>query len=143
MNEFFGIANLAVLPAWLLLAFAPRWKWTERLVLSGVWSLAMSVVYLLLVVRWMPGANGGFSSLEQVRSFFMSDGLLLAGWTHYLAFDLLIGVFEVRQAREHSIPHLLVVPCLALTLYLGPIGFLLFFIVKSIRLKRVAEVGPR
>ena len=56
--------------------------------------------------------------------------MLLAGWIHYLAFDLLIGTWETRDARERGLPHLLLVPCLVLTFLLGPAGWLLYMGVR-------------
>ena len=111
-------------------AFLPRWRWTARLVLSGVWSALLSILYLVLAILYMPGAEGGFGSLAEVRTLFQSDALLLAGWVHYLAFDLFIGAWEVRDAWRLNIPHVLVVPCLILTFLLGPAGLLAYFIVR-------------
>ena len=140
LAQTFSICSTFAAAGWLLLIVLPRWRVTERLVISGFWSIALSVVYLVLVVRYMPGAEGGFGSLEEVRALFGVEALLLAGWVHYLAFDLLAGEIEMKQAKEAGIPHLLMVPVLLLTFFLGPIGLVVFLIVKSIRLRRVAEV---
>ena len=140
LAQTFSICSTFAAAGWLLLIVLPRWRVTERLVISGFWSIALSVVYLVLVVRYMPGAEGGFGSLEEVRALFGVEALLLAGWVHYLAFDLLVGAIEVKQAKDAGIPHLLMVPVLLLTFFLGPIGLVVFLIVKSIRLRRVAEV---
>ncbi len=142
MPQLFSWCNLFALVGWLLLIVAPRWRWTERLVVSGLWSVLLSVVYLLLMARYLPGAEGGFGSIADVRQLFTVDALLLAGWVHYLAFDLFLGAVEVRQAKPLGIPHLVIVPILVLTFLLGPIGLLLFFIVKSVRQRRLAEVVP-
>ena len=75
--------------------------------------------------------EGDFNSLAGVRGLFQSDRLLLAGWIHYLAFDLFIGSWEVRDARRLGIPHLLVVPCLLCTLMAGPVGLALYFAVRG------------
>ena len=61
--------------------------------------------------------------------------MLLAGWIHYLAFDLFIGGWETRDAVRNGIPHLLVIPCLLLTFMLGPIGLLAYFALRSGRLR--------
>jgi hypothetical protein len=140
-GQLFTICNDLALVGWALLVLAPRWRWTERLVLSGAWSLLLSLVYLALVVIFFPSAQGGFGSLEAVRRLFDNEWLLLAGWVHYLAFDLLIGAVEVRQSRAAGIPHLALVPCLVLTLLFGPIGLLCFFVVKSVRQRRAAGVA--
>jgi len=83
-------------------------------------------LYLTLMGLNLIGADGGFSSLAEVARLFENPSLLLAGWVHYLAFDLFIGAWEVRDARRLGIPHLLVVPCLVLTFMLGPVGLLLY-----------------
>ena len=139
MEQLFSTASTFAVIGWALLIFLPRWRWTERLVISGYWSLALCLVYLVLIVLFMPGAEGGFGSLAEVRTFFTVDALLLAGWVHYLAFDLFVGAIEVRQAKAAAIRHLLVVPALVLTFLLGPIGLLVFFVVKSIRQRSLAE----
>lgn len=140
MDQLFSICSGFAVVGWLLLLFLPRWRWTERLVLSGWWSLLLSVLYLFMIVRFMPGADGGFGSIADVRAFFREDALLLAGWVHYLAFDLLVGALEVRQAKESNIPHLLLIPALILTFLLGPIGLILFFIIKAVRQRKLTEV---
>jgi hypothetical protein len=66
-----------------------------------------------------------------VRTLFENPWGLLAGWTHYLAFDLFIGGWEVRDAQRRGIPHLLVVPALVLTFLLGPGGLLLYLAIRS------------
>ncbi len=142
MDQLFSLCSAFAMLGWLLLILAPRWRWTGALVLSGAWSLVLSAIYLVLVVLFMPGAAGGFGSIAEVRALFSSDALLLAGWVHYLAFDLLAGALEVRQAKASGIPHLLLVPVLLLTFFLGPVGLLLFFLIKSVRQRKLAEIFP-
>ena len=76
---------------------------------------------------------GGFSSLPAVATLFSQPWLLLAGWVHYLSFDLFIGAWETRDSQAHRIPHFLVVPCLLLTFMLGPIGLLAYFVLRTLR----------
>jgi len=102
----------------------PRQSWVER-VIAGV-PIALTVVYLALIASHWIGSSGGFSTLAAVAQLFANPWLLLAGWVHYLCFDLLIGCWEVRDARARRIPHLLGLPCLALTFLFGPIGWLLY-----------------
>jgi ABA DEFICIENT 4-like len=140
MDQLFVLCNAFAIAGWVLLAAAPRWRWTERLVLSGVWSVALAVVYTALVASALPGAEGSFNSIAGVRALFANDALLTAGWTHYLAFDLMIGALEVRLANRDGLPHIVVIPILFLTLMLGPVGLLAFFITKSIRDGRIANL---
>jgi len=126
-ESLFSLCSTGVVPGWLLLIFAPRWRWTQRLVASGGLSLLLAAVYLVLIAIHFKGAEGGFGSLAEVARLFRNPYLLLAGWIHYLAFDLFIGGWEVRDAQALGLPHPAVVPCLLLTFLFGPIGLLTYF----------------
>ena len=126
----FSIANNAVLPAWILLAVAPRWKVTNWLVHSAAFSLVIAAIYGVVIAMGMGQAEGGMTSLAGVQQLFANPLVALAGWLHYLAFDLFIGAWETRNARRLGIPHWQVIPCLFFTLMLGPVGLLLYFIVR-------------
>lgn len=141
-ETLFSICSRFVLPGWLLLLVAPRWKWTARLISSCLIPLPLACVYLWLIVTHFRGASGGFGSLAQVAQLFANPYLLLAGWIHYLAFDLFIGSWEVRDAQRLGVHHLWVVPCLLLTFLLGPIGLLLYFVLRC-SLRREFLVGAR
>jgi hypothetical protein len=127
--ETFSFVNLTVIPAWLMLIFLPRSNWT-RIVAAYAVPAALAIVYLTLLLMNTPPQGAGFSSITQVERLFSSQWLLLAGWVHYLAFDLFIGAWEVRDAYRLNIPHLLVIPCLILTFLVGPVGLLAYFIVR-------------
>ena len=130
-ETLFSLASAAVLPGWALLVLVPGWKWTARLVGPVLIPALLSLLYLyLLAARWAILA-GGFGSLATVRRLFDDPAVLLAGWVHYLAFDLFIGSWEVRDAQRLALPHLLVVPCLLLTLLFGPVGFLSYLVVRA------------
>ena len=127
----FVLCSGLVMPGWLLLVFAPRWRWTDRLVSLNLLPLLLAAVYLGLIVSRFGTAEGGFGSLARVRQLFQDPYLLLAGWAHYLAFDLFVGGWEARDARRLGLPHLLVAPCLVLTLLFGPTGFLLYCALRG------------
>jgi Domain of unknown function (DUF4281) len=135
-ETLFRIASAGVLPGWLLLLLAPRARITERVVLSGFYPLAFAAAYLVLIVAFYPGAPGGIGSLADVDRLFRNPYLLLAGWVHYLAFDLFVGAWEARDAAQRGVPHLLVIPCLVLTFLFGPIGLLAYFGARAITSRR-------
>jgi hypothetical protein len=139
-EQLFKICNMLVLPGWLLLIFAPGWRWTARIVQTCILPLLLALVYLYLIVAHFGDAQGGFGSLAQVSLLFQNPYALLAGWVHYLAFDLFVGSWEVRDARRLGIWHPLLIPCLALTFFFGPIGLLLYFILRwTIKRKFLVE----
>jgi hypothetical protein len=128
-EQFFSILNLIAVSGWLMLIILPRVRWTSTVV-PVVLPSVFAVVYVMLIAATLTRSEGGFSSLASVRTLFDNPWLLLAGWTHYLAFDLFVGGWEVRDAQRHGIPHLLVVPALVLTFLFGPAGLLLYLAIR-------------
>jgi hypothetical protein len=138
-ESLFSAASFLVLPGWLLLVFLPRWSWTQR-VAAVVVPLTLGAMYLALIAtNFGKNQGGGFGSLAQISQLFQNPFLLLAGWIHYLAFDLFIGAWEVRDAGRLRISQALVVPCLVLTFLFGPIGLLTWFVIRS-SVRGLAEV---
>jgi hypothetical protein len=137
-SQAFDILNLIALVAWVLLALSPRLpRWTSR-VTGAVVPGFFAAAYVAMVVTNWAGSEGGFSSLSGVAALFSNPWILLAGWTHYLAFDLLVGNWEVHDARTRGIPYVLVLPCLVLTFLFGPAGWLLYGILRSTRFASTA-----
>ncbi|UWQ16921.1 ABA4-like family protein [Jannaschia sp. M317] len=133
----FDLTGPLALSGWVLLAatpLAPR----IALPLGGVAiPLLLSVAYAVSAALWLPGAPGGFDSLANVMTLFTQPGPTMTGWVHYLAFDLLVGAWQVRDARARGVPHLAVVPCLFLTLMLGPVGLLSYLALRTLWTRKV------
>jgi len=136
-EQVFSIANLIATAAWLLLVILPRQRWVTDTVTSVAVPLLFAIAYVGIVVTTFGRTPGGFTTLAAVATLFSNPWALLAGWIHYLAFDLLIGTWEARDARERGVPHLLLVPCLVLTFLFGPAGWLLY---RGVRLTRKSAV---
>jgi hypothetical protein len=138
-DHLFALANPLAMLGWALLVLAPRWRFTQALVLSGAWSLGLAVAYAAFITTHYLGAHGGeggFGSLAQVAALFQDPWALLAGWVHYLCFDLFVGAWEVRDAQQRSLPHGAVVPALVLTFLFGPVGLLVYFGVRGVLTKK-------
>jgi hypothetical protein len=130
LEQLFSMAGLVAVVGWLLLVVLPRQP-IARIIAGFVLPLILSGGYLALIVLHFQGAEGGFGSLAEVRTLFARDELLLAGWIHFLAFDLFIGAWETRDAQRNGLPHLVVIPCLIMTFMLGPIGLLFYFAIRT------------
>jgi hypothetical protein len=139
-EALFSICNTAVLPGWLLLILAPRWKWSGRLIGAALLPGLLGLVYIALLATHFRGAKGSFGSLEGVAQLFSDPYLLLAGWVHYLAFDLFVGSWEVRDAERLGIRHWYVIPCLVLTFLAGPTGLVLYLVLRGL-LKHELSIG--
>jgi hypothetical protein len=80
-----------------------------------------------------------FSTLANVKALFQNDNAVAAGWFHYLAFDLFVGAYIVRKSISLGISRWLYTLALPFTFMFGPMGYLIFFIVKSLKTKFVSE----
>ncbi len=137
-SQVFSIANASVLPGWFLLVFLPRFRMGRDVIAGMVIPLLLGLLYFgILVAKFGEGAEGGsFGSLEGVSILFQSEWSLLVGWIHYLAFDLFIGAWEVRDSQRVGVPHLLVIPCLLMTFMLGPAGLAVYLLIRGTWEKR-------
>ena len=126
-----SIVNPMAVAGWILLIALPRQRWAASIAAWAIPGL-LAIAYVALVSTHIFGSPGGFSSLPAVATLFANRWLLLAGWIHYLAFDLFVGNWEARDARERGVPHLALVPCLLLTFLFGPAGWLLYLLARRV-----------
>jgi hypothetical protein len=129
----FALANAIALLAWLLLVVLPDRKWVTDLVTGRAVPALFAGVYVAIVLSVFPGAAGSFATLDGVALLFSNRWLLLAGWLHYLAFDLLIGTWQARDARANGLSRTVLIPILFVTFMFGPAGWLSYVAVKAVR----------
>lgn len=127
LETLFGLSSNLAMIGWLLLIATPRrWAWLTALT-GTVIPVLLGLLYAgLMMTGFASVEGGGFSSMAEVKALFTSDTLILAGWVHYLAFDLAIGTVIARRADEAGISRLVQVPILLCTFMFGPVGFVLF-----------------
>jgi len=138
-EKLFQIANMAALIAWLAIASFPRSRLITGLAAQIVVPCLLAIAYIAIVIRFFdPSGFANFTTLSGLASLQGGPWLLLAGWLHYLAFDLFVGTWEVRTARGEGLPHLAILPSLVLTFMLGPAGLLLFVLTRFALRRRLA-----
>ncbi len=128
----FGPANTFALAGWGLLALAILFRWRKLRDWGPGFAipLLLSTFYTAIIgIHWWE-AEGGFSSLAGVAKLFQSDWILLAGWVHYLAYDLFIGTWIARDADARNLPRWVLIPVLPLAFLFGPAGFLLWIMLR-------------
>jgi hypothetical protein len=130
----FSWANFVAIFGWTGLVAALFWPRVRPAALTlarfTVPALLAGAYLLLLAQGWGQVAGGGFGSIDQVRALFADDSALAAGWLHYLAFDLFVGAWILRDAAARQVPALLVLPCLPLTFLFGPAGLLAYLALR-------------
>ena len=136
--DVFGIVNGVALIAWAALLALP---WRDRVVPALRWGVsgALCLVYAL-AVAWAlaigfgeTGPPADFTTIEGVRAIFATDGGVTVGWTHYLAFDLFVGLWIAERADERGVARWAQAPILLLTFVAGPAGLLTWLVVEATR----------
>jgi hypothetical protein len=137
----FTAANLTAMAGWAVLAAGVVFNnaMLRDLTAGRIVPAILAIAYTVLIALFWAGSQGGFGSLVDVASLFANPWLLLAGWVHYLAFDLAIGAAIARKTFDEKLPHLILVPILPLTFLFGPIGWLSFEAMRLI----VAQLRPK
>ena len=129
-EKVFRVVNLVAILPWLLMMVLPKTDITKAVINSNIFPLVLALVYAFYIFTTFGKSGGNFMTLSGVEKLFSKREVLLAGWVHYLVFDLFVGAWEWRDALQNNISHWILVPCLLLTLMFGPVGFLVYFVVR-------------
>lgn len=130
-EQMFQICNTFALAAWVALIAAPRWAVVTGTIHWGVIT-GLSVLYAVLIAAFFFRVEGGgFFTLAAVQTLFTDPHVALAGWVHYLAFDLFVGLWISGRADAMGLNRLVQAPILIATFMFGPFGFLLFQAVRA------------
>ena len=136
-DSIFQICSSIAMVGWLLLIIASPFLQGIDKFLIGVVIALFCIVYAWLVAQsFAPADMKNFSSLEGVMVLFQNKTLVTAGWVHYLAFDLMTGIWIKKNSEKYGISHWIVIPCLFFTFMLGPIGLLLYLLIRTIKAKQ-------
>jgi len=138
LSTVFTFQSRLVMIGWVALACLPFWQYTPTMVMAIV--LVISAVYTYFFLFGKRYDDEGarqpsfkdFASLSGVVKMFSNRRAALSGWLHYLAFDLLIGLFIVLDSQQHDISHFFVLPILFLALMIGPAGLVTYFIFRTL-----------
>ena len=120
-------------PFWALMILLPGWSWTRRIIASPLIVLPVVLIYLLLVVPAFGEVLPAVASptLGGIRELLGTAGGAAAAWAHLLAFDLFVGRWSWLDSRTRGVPALVMSPVLLLTILLGPLGLLVYLLVRD------------
>jgi hypothetical protein len=134
MSEtLFQISNILVLPFWLLMIVMPHWRWTKHIISSPWIAAPTALIYAILV---LPSAATLLPMLAQptlasIAALLGTPQAAAIAWAHFLTFDLLSGRWAYLDSRVHAISAWIMAPVLLLIFLLGPLGFLLYLLVRT------------
>lgn len=147
-DSLFGIANVWAMICWAALILLPRGAFVQSAVFYagiGLLCLAYAVLLGLVLGKLVDpvavdnGSQASFTTIEGVRSMFMTDGGVTIGWIHYLALDLFAGLWIAKDADQKSFSRIVQAPVLLLTFLAGPAGLLLWLIIREKRARKGAR----
>ena len=148
-RTLFDLAGPAII-AWALLIFLPTWKFTRWLAQSAIVPVYLAVLYAVGVLGVFlelgPGIMADFGTSDGVLALLRAESVALVAWIHILVFDQVIAHLIYRDNMTHRfVPIPLQSVILVLTLMLGPLGFLTYWVFRVGRTRRLlawGEAGP-
>ena len=128
----FNLANSTALLGWIILAAGVVFNrpFLRDTLAGRVWPFGLSALYTILILAFFFKAEGGFDTLPHVQQLFTFPWVVLAGWVHYLAFDLFMGAMIAREMMQQGMSGLFLIGLLPLTFMFGPIGYFTFMILR-------------
>jgi hypothetical protein len=131
VDQWFGWAGQVASIGWIILVFFPRTIKPLLFIPQYFIPFCLGLLYAGLILNNYFISEGGYDSITNVRLLFSDDNMLLAGWIHYLAFDLFIGAWVAIKADKIGMSRLIQAPLLIAIFMFGPIGLVMFLFMKS------------
>ena len=137
-------ANFAILPFWLMLIIIPNSKFTQFFVNSIILPLILSATYIYIIYQAVLTNEPIFDvfklylSLDNLYILFATESFLLVFWLHFLALNLFLGSWISRDGIKYNMPRGLVFLPLILVYLTGPLGLVLYWIIRVFYAKRIS-----
>ena len=136
-DTIFQLCSTVAMIGWLVLIIGSPFVLEIDKFLIGIIITLLALVYAwLIAISFNPADMKNFGSLEGVMTLFQNKIMVTAGWVHYLAFDLFLGTWIKRNSVKYNISHWLVIPCLLFTFMLGPVGLLLYLLIRWMKTRQ-------
>ena len=136
--------NLGVLPFWFILIIFPQSHLSRIFVTSIFPFFILSGVYIFILYKsYLTGYDfdGNFTlylGLSELSRLFEDHLYIMIFWTHFIAINLFIGGWIVKDSQKFSINKVLLSIPLIVTYLIGPIGLFLYWIIRIFYAKRIS-----
>tara|TARA_B100001029_G_C15051031_1_gene450741 strand:- start:743 stop:1213 length:471 start_codon:yes stop_codon:yes gene_type:complete len=141
-EKIYYITNIGVIPFWLLLIFIPNHIITKFFVKSVIIPLLLSTAYLFIVYQIYITENifeifNLYLGLNELYALFANEAFLLIFWLHFLSINLFAGNWIASDSKIFLVPKFLVILSLILTYFTGPIGLLVYWLIRVFYAKKI------
>ena len=128
--------NLGVLPFWLLLIFFPKSHLCRYVATSIFPILILSGAYVFMIYKSYLTSydfDGNFSlylGLDYISELFSNNTFLMMFWIHFISINLFVGGWIVKDSQKIFVNKFLVGISLIITYLIGPIGLLVYWLIR-------------
>ena len=141
-ENIYLIANIGVIPCWLLLIFLPGAIVTKILVKSVVIPLLLSTAYIFVAYQIYITENifesfNLYLGLDELYSLYSNEGFLLIFWLHFLVINLFSGNWIANDAQNFLVSRPLVIISLITTYFTGPLGLVFYWLIRIFYSKKI------
>ena len=136
--------NLGVLPFWFILIVFPQSHLSRIFVTSIFPFFILGGAYVFILYKsYLIGYDfdGNFSlylGLSELSRLFEDHLYIMIFWTHFIAINLFIGGWIVKDSQKFAINKVLMAVPLIVTYLIGPIGLFLYWIIRIFYAKRIS-----
>ena len=136
--------NVGVIPFWLILLFFPQSKICGIFVTSIFPFLVLALLYVYLLYYFY---NSGYNFIEnfnlyfgffELRNLFENEAFLILFWGHFISINLFCGAWITRDSQKLFISKYLIFFPIILTYLVGPMGLLIYWLIRIIYAKRIS-----
>ena len=136
--------NLGVLPFWFILIFFPQTHLSKYFVTSVFPILILSGTYVFIIYKSFLNSYdfiGNFNlylNLNSLSELFKDQTFLLMFWVHFISINLFTGGWIVKDSQRSSINKILLIIPLIVTYLIGPLGLLLYWLIRMFHAKNIS-----
>ena len=141
-ENIYYIANIGVIPCWLLLIISPNHIITKFFVKSVLIPALLSTAYIFIVYQIYVTENifdifKLYISLDELYALFSNEGFLLIFWLHFLTINLFVGNWIANDAQNFLVSRPFVIISLITTYFTGPLGLVLYWLIRIFYSKKI------
>ncbi len=141
-ENIYYIANIGVIPCWLLLIIIPNHIITKFFVKSLLIPLLLSTAYIFIAYQIYLTDNifevfNLYLGLNELYALFSNEAFLLIFWLHFLAISLFAGNWIASDGKIYMVPKLFLVISLIMTYFTGPVGLIFYWLIRIFYSKKI------
>ena len=135
--------NFGVLPFWLILIFFPQSNLSRYFVTSIFPILLLSGAYIFMLYKSYLGSYEFLSNFDlylnisYLSNLFSNENFLIIFWIHFVSINLFTGGWIVKDSQKFGISKIILFLPLVITYLIGPLGILIYWIIRIFYAKRI------